>query len=128
MKNKSFILKLTKYFIGWWLAALLDLLLYYVFTRLLWIHYLYASALAFVFSFAFWFLFQKFITFSNKDKKYLKHWIYFLVFQLIWQAINLILLYILVDRFGFHDFYVVIFNKLIIFTWNYTMNYLFNFK
>lgn len=123
--NKKFL----KYFIWGWMAALLDLMLLRHFTSILWEDkVLIASCLAFLFSFSFWFAFQKYITFADKQKKVLKQWLLFLAYQLAWQWLNLLLLYILATRFWIYYFYVAIFNKWVIFIWNYLMNYFFNFK
>jgi len=120
--------KIVKYIVWWWLAALIDLYALYIFVDKFSLYYIYSALLAFCISFTFWFFFQKYITFSNYDKKHLKQWFIFLVFQLIWLWLNIILLYVFVDLFDFYYMYVAIFNKFVIFVWNYIMNNYFNFK
>jgi putative flippase GtrA len=120
--------KVIKYAFWWWIAALIDLFSLYIFVDIFHIYYILWAILAFCVSFLFWFFYQKYITFSNYDKKHISQWILFLVFQLIWLWINILLLYILVDKFLFYYMYVAILNKFIVFVWNYVMNNYFNFK
>jgi len=121
-------MKIIKYIIWWWLAALIDLGALYIFVDIIWVHYISWAIFAFCISFLFWFIFQKYITFTNFDKNHIKQWFLFLIFQLVWLWLNLILLYIFVDNFWFYYLYVAIFNKFIVFMWNYIMNNYFNFK
>lgn len=126
--KKLFKSKIIKYSLWWWIAALIDLLALYFFVEMLNIHYILWSILAFCISFLFWFYYQKYVTFTNYNKKHLKQWIVFLIFQIIWLLINISLLYILVDNFWFYYMYIAILNKFIVFIWNYVMNNYFNFK
>ncbi|MDD3302616.1 MAG: GtrA family protein [Candidatus Gracilibacteria bacterium] len=120
--------KIVKYIVGGGLAALIDLYALYIFVDKFSLYYIYSALLAFCISFTFGFFFQKYITFSNYDKKHLKQGFIFLVFQLIGLGLNIVLLYVFVDLFDFYYMYVAIFNKFIIFVWNYIMNNYFNFK
>jgi putative flippase GtrA len=122
--------KFIKYAVGWGIAALIDLTLLWWFTEYLWIYYLLSAVFAFVFSFLFGFYFQKVITFKSKSKskKHILEWTYFLIFQLIWLALNLILLWFLSGILWFDYILVAIFNKIVIFIWNFLMNYFFNFN
>lgn len=126
--KKLYKFKIFRYIIGWWLAAVIDLLLLYIFTEYFWIHYIISSIISFIFAFCFGFIFQKYITFENKESKYIKHGFLFLFFQLIGIIFNVLLLWILVEWYGYYYIYVAIFNKIIIFVWNFYMNNKFNFK
>jgi len=128
MKLKPIIKKFFKYAIWGWIAALVDLTILYVLTSIFWIYYLVSATISFVISFFVWFFFQKYITFENYEKKHISQGILFLIFQLIWMWINLLLLYIWVSILGFYYLYVAVFNKAIIFIWNFSMNHFFNFK
>jgi putative flippase GtrA len=120
--------KIVKYFFWWWIAALIDLSCLYLFVDIFHIYLYLWVVLAFCISFLLWFLYQKYITFINYDKKHVSQWTLFLIFQLTWLWINTLLLYIFVDKFWFYYMYVAVLNKFIIFVWNYTMNNYFNFK
>jgi len=126
--RKIYSFKIFRYIIGWWLAALLDLLLLYIFTEFFWIHYIFSSIISFIFAFTFWFLFQKYITFRCKEKKHVKQWSLFLLFQLVWILFNILILRIFVEFYNFYYMYIAFFNKIIIFIWNFYMNNRFNFK
>lgn len=128
IKQNQFIQKFIKYFIWWGLAALTDYLLYLYFIKVLHIYFIYAAILAFCITLIFWFLFQKYITFQNKDSNHLKQWLIFLIFQLIWLWIHVVLLRILVNKFGINEVIAPIITKWIVFIWNFVMNYYFNFK
>jgi len=120
--------KIIKYSIWWWIAAVVDLSILYILTTFFWIYYLVSASISFIISFFIWFYFQKYITFQNHENKHILQWGIFLLFQTIWIWINLILLYIWVEILWIYYMYVAIFNKIIIFVWNFTMNNLFNFK
>ncbi|MDD2693553.1 MAG: GtrA family protein [Candidatus Gracilibacteria bacterium] len=120
--------KIFRYFIGGGLAAGVDLAALYFFVDLLHFHYILGAVCAFVISFLFGFLFQKFITFSAPGGNHLKQGMIFLLFQLVGLGLNLIILSIFVGYFGFYYMYVAIVSKGIIFIWNFTMNHFFNFK
>jgi len=120
--------KIVKYSFWWWIAAVIDLFFLWFFTEIIWIYYIISAIFSFIISFFIWFLYQKYITFECKKKKYLTQWFLFLIFQLFWLLINLFLLWLLSDKFWFNYLYVAIVNKIIIFAWNFTMNHIFNFK
>lgn len=117
-----------RYSTGWWLAALLDLLVLWVCTDVLWIYYLLSAIIAFVISFTFWYLFQKYITFRDKTKKHIKQWWLFLIFQLVWQWIYMWVLRLWVDILWFYYLAVAIMWKWVAFIRNYLSNHYFNFK
>lgn len=126
--KKLFKLKIVKYIFWWWIAAIIDLWALYLFVEIFHLYYILWAILAFCISFLFWFYYQKYVTFTNYDKKHLKQWLMFLVFQLLWLGINISLLYILAWKFWFYYMYIAILNKFIVFVWNYEMNNYFNFK
>ena len=128
MIKKAFKIKFIRYAIWWWTAAILDLVLLAFFTEICHIYYIYSSVLSFSLAFSFWYFYQKYITFQNFSKKHLQQSFVFLSIQILWLWINIVLLYLLSNKLWFYYFYVAIFNKFIIFIWNYTMNYLYNFK
>ena len=120
--------KLIRYSIGWWLAALIDLFCLWIFTDIFHIYYLYSAILSFCVAFSFGYIFQKYVTFRNYSKKHILQWSLFLWFQLIWQGIYMLLLWIWVDHMHIYYMFVAIFAKWIAFIRNYISNHYFNFK
>jgi len=109
-------------------AAVLDLLLLYVFTGVSGIYYLHSAVLAFLISVSFAYFFQKYITFRNYSKKHLLQWSLFLAFQIVGQAVYMSLLWIGVDTLHIYYMLVAVIAKAIVFLWNYIANHYFNFK
>jgi len=126
--NMWIIKKIFKYAIWWWIAAIIDLSILYFLTNLVGIYYLISSIISFIVSLMVGFVFQKYITFQNFEKKHIQQWSKFVFFQLIGLLINTIILYIWVEVFHIYYLYIALFNKIIIFIWNFSMNYKFNFK
>ena len=126
--KKFFSYEIIRYSIGWWFAALLDLLILWICTDYLWIYYLLSAIISFIISVTFAFFFQKYITFRDKSKKHLKQWSLFIFFQLIWQWIYMLLLRIWVDILWYYYMFVAVVSKLIVFIRNYVTNRYFNFK
>ena len=120
--------KMVKYVFGGWMAALIDLWFLWLFTDYFGIYYLLSAIFAFIVSFLFWFFFQKIITFESRGNNHIIEWTYFLIFQLVWLGINLFLLWLLSWVLWYNYLYVAIFNKFVVFAWNFFMNYFFNFK
>ncbi len=119
--------RIIRYGIGGWIAACIDLLLLYVFTEYVGIHYLMSQFLAFIGSFFVWFYFQKHITFQKRDGNIWKQWNIFLIFQLGGICINLALMWLLVEKFGIYYLYASILAKGVVFARNYIMNKRYNF-
>lgn len=128
LNNKKLQKKLTKYIIGWALAACIDLLILYICTDIIGIHYLYSQIIAFCISFVFGFLFQKYITFSNTSKQFLREGGLFFLFQIIGLGINLLILKASVEIVWLHYLIWSIIAKWVVFLRNFGMNNIFNFK
>jgi len=126
--HKAYSYKFIRYSLGWGIAALLDLLLLYIWTDKLGLYYLYSAIFAFIISITFAYFFQKYITFRNYSKKHLLQWSLFLAFQLIGQTIYMSLLRVGVDVLHIHYMFVAIIAKWIVFLRNYISNHYFNFK
>jgi len=123
-----FAYKIIRYSLGWWLAALIDLFFLRLFTDVFGLYYLYSALWAFIISFAFWYVFQKYITFRNYSKNHVLQWWLFLLFQLIGQGMYMLMLWIGVDHMHIYYMYVAILAKWIVFIRNYVSNHYFNFK
>lgn len=126
--KKLYWYEIIRYSIGWWLAALLDLFVLWICTDIFSIYYLLSAIIAFIISFTFWYIFQKYITFRDDTKQHLKQWGLFLAFQLIWQGIYMWILRLWVDILWFYYMFVAIVWKWIAFIRNYLSNHYFNFK
>lgn len=126
--KKLYSYEFIRYSIGWWLAAILDLFVLWICTDIFSIYYLLSALIAFIISFTFGYIFQKYITFRDKSKKHLKQGGLFLAFQLIWQWIYMFVLRLWVDVLWFYYMFVAIVWKWIAFIRNYLSNHYFNFK
>lgn len=120
--------KFIRYSLGWGLAAILDIILLWIFTNFFHIYYLYSAILSFIFAFSFWYVFQKYITFKNYSKKHILQGWLFLLFQLIGQGIYIIILRLWVNQLEIYYIYVAFIAKWIAFIRNYISNHYFNFK
>jgi len=127
LRDWVLIKKLIKYSIGWGLGAGVNVFFLRFFTDVVGIYYIVSAVLAFLISGISWFFFQKYFTFRNVSKKHTKQLFLFIVFQWIWLLIDLLLLRLLVDKMGIYYIYVSIFNKAVIFVWNFVMNHFFTF-
>ena len=128
LNNKEFQKKIYKYFIGWILAASIDLLVLYLCTDIIEIYYLYSQIIWFCISFIFAFLFQKYITFSNSTNQFLREGLLFFLFQIIGLWINLLILQASVEIIWLHYLLWSIIAKWVVFLRNFSMNNIFNFK
>lgn len=127
MKRKL-LKKIIKYWFWWAIAALLDLSLLWFFTEILGIYYLLSATFSFIIAFSAGFYYQKYITFESKSGKHVVEWLYFFIFQIIWLWLNIFLLWLFSWILWFDYMLIAIINKFIIFAWNFSMNYTFNFN
>lgn len=123
-----FEVKIIKYWIWWWLAALIDLGLLYLFTDIVWIYYLYSTMLAFLISVIFAYLFQKYITFHNKSNKHISQIFSFISLQITWQIIYTGIIRLWTNTIFSNYFVVAIFAKFIVFIRNFVSNSYLTFK
>ncbi len=128
MRHKQIIRKISKYALGGGIAAIVDLLFLYIFTDIVGIYYIYSQVLSFIISFFVGFYLQKYVTFQNKHKQYFMQMVLFLVFQLLWLGINLLILNIAVEHLWVHYLFWSVIAKGIVFIRNFVMNYFFNFR
>jgi putative flippase GtrA len=120
--------KFTKYFVGAWLFFLFYMFLLRGFTDIAGINYLLSAICAFTITAIGWFIFQKNVTFKNKNRHNIKQMSLFTMFLLIWLCFDLSFLKIWVWYLWFHYLYVAIVSKGITFLRNFIMNYFFTFK
>lgn len=125
--HKVFQMTFFRYALGGLAAALIDLFFLYVFTEFLYFHYLLSQVCSFCIAFLFAYFFQKYITFRDTSSKHLSQWLIFLVFQLIWLCINLLIMYVVVDHLHVHYLIGSVIAKWVVFFRNFSMNKQFNF-
>jgi dolichol-phosphate mannosyltransferase len=119
--------KFLVYGVWWWFAAIIDLSSLWFFTEIVGIFYLRSAVIAFFLSLIFWYLFHKYITFDSAQTKHAGDMWRFCSFQVIGLGINIWLLWIFSSVFGYNYMLVAFFNKIVVFCWNFSMNYYFNF-
>ena len=120
--------KIWFYMIWWVLATAIDMFFLYIFTDVLWVHYLFSQILSFSISLVFGFLFQKYITFQTNTWNSVKQLLLFFLFQLLGLWINLLVLKIAVETFNVYYMIGALLAKGIVFCRNFLMNNFFNFK
>ena len=125
--DKVFIEKFVKYVVIWVMGAAINVFWLWFFTEVVHIYYLFSAILAFLIALLIGFYFQKYIAFKNKNNKHRKQLFLFSFFQWIGLLVDLFLLRLLVDKGWFYYIYVSLFNKWVIFIWNFLMNYFFTF-
>lgn len=126
--TKLFDKTIIRYILWGATAAMIDLFFLSFFTEFLGLYYLVSQTLSFCIAFVYAYLFQKYITFRNNSKQHLTQWAKFLIFQLIWLWINLILLHRVVQYLWWHYIVGSIFAKGVVFFRNFSMNKWFNFS
>lgn len=97
------IIKVIKYIIAGGTAAVIDIVLLYVFTDIFGIWYLYSTAIAFTIAFFFSFGLQKFWTFKDRstDRVHKQACVYFIVSTCNF-ALNTLFVYLLTDFLHLH--------------------------
>ncbi|MCX6824775.1 MAG: GtrA family protein [candidate division SR1 bacterium] len=127
LKDGILLRKFIRYTLIGGLGAGINVFFLWFFTHVTGIYYIVSAILAFIISVVVGFIFQKKITFKNTTKKHTKQLFLFVVFQGIGLVLDLFLLRLLVSKGGFYYIYVSVFNKGIIFIWNFIMNHFFTF-
>lgn len=102
--------------------TVLDVGLYYVLTRFLFLYYLLAKALSFAVAVTSSFILNRRFTFRNTDPNKMTQYIRFWLVALIGLGLNTFILYILVEKAGWFDLYAVIAAVFIVFFWNFTLS------
>lgn len=74
------------------------------------------------------FTFNKIWTFNDKNQKYKKQFLKFLIVSIIWLGLTLFAMYLLVEILGIYYLLSKIFTSVIVLFWNYTWNKIWTFK
>lgn len=112
----------VKYCIVGATAAAVDFSALYIFTELFGFYYLVSNFFAFVFSASTNFLFNKFWTFRNKSKAYIKQFTKFLVVVIIGLGFSMLLMYFFTEKVGLWYMYSKALTIGIVLFWNYGGN------
>lgn len=118
----------VKYCIVGATAAAVDFSAIYVFTEFFSIYYLISNFLAFVFSVSTNFLLNKFWTFRNRSKAYIKQFTKFLVVVIIGLGFSMLLIYFLTEKVGLWYMYSKALTIGIVLFWNYGGNKYLTFR
>lgn len=127
IKDGILIGKFIRYTIWGWLGAGINIFFLRFFTDVVGVYYILSAIFAFIISVIVWFFFQKYFTFKNSSRKHMRQLSLFVVFQGIGLLMDLFLLRLLVDKEWFYYIYVSLFNKWLLFIWNFVMNHFFTF-
>ena len=92
----------TRYIISGIISILVNLLVIYLMTDIFKLWYIFSAIIASVFSFVVAFTLQKYWTFKDNDNNRIAHQVtWYLIVIIINLLLNIVILYLLVDLFGF---------------------------
>jgi len=110
------------------LGTIIDIGILYILVEFAHFNYLLAASLSFVLAVINNYLFNKYWTFKNTKTRHLKQFSLFLLISLVGLAINLGILYLLVDLAQIWYIFAKIIAILIVTIWNFIMNKFVTFK
>lgn len=108
--------------------TVLDIGLYYILTRFLLLYYLLAKALSFGVAVTSAFILNRKFTFRDKSPNQMKQYIRFWLVALGGVGLNLLIVYLLVEKARLFDMVAVLIAVAIVFFWNFTMSRLWVFR
>ncbi len=111
--------KITLFLCGGATTALIQLSLMALFLEAMHLPYLIAATIAFCVAIVYNFLFQKYITFKNRSKDFLKQSLTFVINSAINYVLNLAILYIVVEYLHIHPLAGQAIAIILIATYNY---------
>lgn len=115
------------FFIGGFFA-LLDLIILYVLTDLFGFFYLYSAVLGFIVVTSFAFIVHKKFTFQCKREDRLRQYIFFFLVNLVGLSLYSAILYVGVEYLEVFYLSVAVFDKLLVFVWNFLANKYITFR
>ena len=123
--------QLSSYFFYGILSLIIDTFIFWFFTEILHINYLYSNATAWIISFLFTFFTNKFCIFHSKDiniNLFIKEFMTFLSCRISTLFLGMGLIYFCVDIFAFNKLYSKIFTNIITIGINYIVSKYFIFN
>ncbi|MBT4516825.1 GtrA family protein [bacterium] len=110
------------------LNTIVDFVAYVFFTRVIHWHYLLAAFLAFLLAVTSSFLLNRYWTFKLEHKLSAKEYSKFILVAAGGLLLTMIFLYILVDKFFWHDLWAKLFTIIIVINWNFWLQKFWTFK
>ena len=110
------------------LTTIVNILVYYICSNLLHIHYLISTIIAWVISVLFAYTTNRKFVFESKNKNIVKEIISFFSFRILSGIIDVAIMYIFVDIFKWDDLIVKILSNVVVIILNYIFSKLFIFK
>ena len=133
--SKDNIIQFCSYFLVCGIAAIVEWVMFYVFASILYIDYMFSTALAFIFSTTANWILGRVLTFKNNQKYSHERWKEVLaVFTVsaIGLVFNMIIMYILVTIIGLNTKLLMSYSKIIatgiVFIWNFLIRKLVIYK
>ena len=125
--NKN-ILQLFLYLVVGGLATIVEWITFYVFSSRLYLHYALATSLAFIFStFANWSL-GRIILFHPSESGILKEVIKIYITSIIGLLLNILIMFIAIEKFGLNKMFSKIIATMLVFSWNFLIRKLVIYK
>lgn len=112
----------TKFCLVGFSNTAIDFLVYLFLTRLFLIYFVLANACSFLLAVTWSFVFNKYWTFRNGEKKIKKQYLQFLFINIFGLILNTLFLYVLVTYLNFYDILAKIIAVIIILFWNFFAN------
>jgi len=111
-----------KYCIGGGMAAVVDIILLYIFTEYLGVYYLFSAAISFLCAAIVNYSFNKRFTFQNESKKIVQQFFLFLSVVFVGECLNLSIMYFLVTFFDIWYIVAKFISIGIVLSYNFTCN------
>jgi dolichol-phosphate mannosyltransferase len=112
----------TKFCLVGFFNTAIDFLVYLFLTRLFIIYFVLANACSFLVAVTWSFIFNKYWTFRNGEKKIKKQYLQFLFINVIGLILNTLILYTFVTYFNLYDLLAKALAIVIVLFWNFGMN------
>lgn len=127
LKNKS-VKQFIKFAIVGVGGTLIDWIFYYILTRWLGIYYLLAKTLSFIIAAINNYIWNRIWTFRSKEKNITGEFIKFFLVSLVGLGLNVLIMYLAVDKLKISDFWGLILATAIVMFWNFFANKLWTFR
>jgi putative flippase GtrA len=109
-------------------STLIDMTSLYILVDLMKWNLYFSIIISFLLAVINWFLLNKFWTFNDRDEKYKKQFLKFLIVSIIWLLLTLLTMYLLVEVLEIYYLLSKVFTSFLVLFWNYTWNKIWTFK
>jgi dolichol-phosphate mannosyltransferase len=117
-----------RFFMIWWMAALTDIILLFIFTEFFGIYYILSAVLSFSIVTTIAFYSHKKLTFGCERKDVVRQLFIFFTVNIWWLILYLSILYGWTEILWFYYIFVSIVDKFIVLGWNYGLNKFITFR